>query len=186
MYIPAVPGSTRSEIAQQHLGIRNFLAWVTGLALVGSHLGGEIVTLFQNLVANRPGGTDCVKDLLAYIEYAGYLDIVAQPNHALAMLYVSEFLHHDDLYTRAFVHCVGMGERLYHSTEYMVSHGCTKLQRSQLTGSRKSALLHESLSGQPDKALKTSCRTRLKISAHFWMKSYPIPTWGCRLACAPT
>ncbi|KAM3515298.1 hypothetical protein MY11210_001039 [Beauveria gryllotalpidicola] len=118
LYIQAVPGSTRSEIARQHLSIRNLLAWMTGLPLVGTHLGGEIVTLFQNMVTYRPLDADSTADLLAYLEVAGYLDIVAQPDHALAILYVAEYLRHRDLYTRAFVHCVGMREQLYRSTEY--------------------------------------------------------------------
>ncbi|KAM3519403.1 hypothetical protein NHJ13051_007531 [Beauveria bassiana] len=118
LYIQAVPGSTRSEIARQHLSIRNLLAWMTGLPLVGTHLGGEIVTLFQNMVTYRPLDTDSTADLLVYLETAGYLDIVAQPDHALAILHIAEYLRHQDLYTRAFVHCVGMGEQLYRSTEY--------------------------------------------------------------------
>ncbi|KAJ4158401.1 uncharacterized protein LMH87_008928 [Akanthomyces muscarius] len=118
LYVPAAPGSTRSEISQQHLSIRNFLAWVTGLPLVGTHLGGEILALFRNMVLYRPFDTDSTTDLLAYLECAGYLDIVAQQNHALAVLYVAESLRQRDLYTRAFVHCVGLGERLYQSTEY--------------------------------------------------------------------
>lgn len=118
LYIQAVPGSTRSEIARQHLSIRNLLAWMTGLPLVGTHLGGEIVTLFQNMVTYRPLDADSTADLLVYLEVAGYLDIVAQPDHALAILHVAEYLRHRDLYTRAFVHCVGMGEQLYRSTEY--------------------------------------------------------------------
>ncbi|KAM3503233.1 hypothetical protein MY10362_004314 [Beauveria mimosiformis] len=118
LYIQAVPGSTRSEIARQHLSIRNLLAWITGLPLVGTHLGGEIVTLFQNMVTYRPLDADSTADLLVYLEVAGYLDMVAQPDHALAILHVAEYLRHRDLYTRAFVHCVGMGEQLYRSTEY--------------------------------------------------------------------
>ncbi|KAM3434738.1 hypothetical protein MY4824_005247 [Beauveria thailandica] len=118
LYIQAVPGSTRSEIARQHLSIRNLLAWITGLPLVGTHLGGEIVTLFQNMVTYRPLDADSTADLLVYLEAAGYLDMVAQPDHALAILHVAEYLRHRDLYTRAFVHCVGMGEQLYRSTEY--------------------------------------------------------------------
>lgn len=121
LYVPAAPGSTRSEISQQHLSIRNLLAWVMGLPLVGTHLGGEIVTLFRNMTTYRPLDADSTTDLLAYLEAAGYLDIVAHAHHALAILYVAECLRHQDLYTRAFVHCVGMGERMYHSTEYTVS-----------------------------------------------------------------
>lgn len=121
LYIPAAPGSTRAEIARQHLSIRNLLAWVTGLPLVGTHLGGEIVTLFRNMVAYRPRDADSTRDLLAYLDFAGYLDIVAQPHHTLAILYVAEFLRDQDLYTRAFVHCVGMGDQVFRSTEYTVS-----------------------------------------------------------------
>lgn len=93
---------------------------MTGLPLVGTHLGGEILALFRNMVIYRPFDTDSTADLLAYLEGAGYLDIVAQQNHALAILYVAESLRQRDLYTRAFVHCVGLGERLYQSTEYTV------------------------------------------------------------------
>ncbi|ATY60834.1 hypothetical protein A9K55_006200 [Cordyceps militaris] len=118
LYIPAAPGSTRSEIARQHLSVRNLLAWVGGVPLVGAHLGGEIVTLFRNMVTYRLPDTDSIVDLLAYLEALGYLDMVAQPNHALATLYVAEYLRHRDLYTRAFVHCVGMGDRIYQSSEY--------------------------------------------------------------------
>ncbi|KAJ3487416.1 hypothetical protein NLG97_g6418 [Lecanicillium saksenae] len=118
LYVPAAPGSTRAETARQHLSIRNFLAWISGLPLVGAHLGGEIVTLFRNMVTYRPPDADSTKDLLAYLDVARYLDIVAQPHHALAILYVAEFIRDQDLYTRAFVHCVGMGECVFRSTEY--------------------------------------------------------------------
>lgn len=120
LYVPAAPGNTRSELSQQHLSIRNFLAWVMGLPLAGTHLGGEILTLFRNMAIYRSLDTDLTADLLTYLEGAGYLDIAAQPNHALAILYVAESLRQRDLYTRAFVHCVGLGERLYQSTEYTV------------------------------------------------------------------
>ncbi|KAM3503245.1 hypothetical protein MY10362_004326 [Beauveria mimosiformis] len=70
------------------------------------------------MVTYRPLDADSTADLLVYLEVAGYLDMVAQPDHALAILHVAEYLRHRDLYTRAFVHCVGMGEQLYRSTEY--------------------------------------------------------------------
>ncbi|XWW97532.1 hypothetical protein V2A60_005516 [Cordyceps javanica] len=118
LYVPAVPGCTRSELLRQHLSVRNFLAWTAGLPLVGTHLGEEIVTLFQSMDTYRSLGADSIADLLAYLDAAGYMNIVAQPDHALASLYAAELLRHQDLYTRAFVHCVGMGERIYRSTEY--------------------------------------------------------------------
>ena len=88
--------------------------------MVGQTLGESLVGVMHSMNEFRSGVDDNVQDLMDYLDEEGYLDMANQPNHALAILYLAETFQMKDLYTRAFVHAVGMSDFLLSSTEYQV------------------------------------------------------------------
>lgn len=103
-----------------NISTRNFFAWVFGKPVVGKHLGLALVALLHSMHEFLSGAKDNVGDFMTYMEDQGYLDIANKPNHALAVLYVAESFQFNDLYIRAFAHCVGMSDQLYACSEYEV------------------------------------------------------------------
>ena len=89
-------------------------------SLVGEYLGHALVGLLYSMHEFRADVDDNLSDLLQYMDEEGYTDFVEQPNHALAALYLAETLQIDDLYVRAYAHCVGMGNELCGYSEYQV------------------------------------------------------------------
>lgn len=123
LYIPAPAAASRSEAVQYHLIIRNFFAWVTRRSVVGRHLGNALIGLTEAMDEFRDPDADNIGDLFAYLDEEGYLDMRNQPDHALAILHLSERLQMREMYIDAFAHCVGMSEQLYKHHEYSVSTG---------------------------------------------------------------
>lgn len=123
LYIPAPAAASRSEAVQYHLIIRNFFAWVARRSVVGRHLGNALIGLTEAMDEFRDPDADNIGDLFAYLDEEGYLDMRNQPDHALAILHLSERLQIRDMYIDAFAHCVGMSEHLYKHHEYSVSTG---------------------------------------------------------------
>ncbi|KAJ4418766.1 hypothetical protein N0V82_005331 [Gnomoniopsis sp. IMI 355080] len=121
LYIPAPAAASRSEAAQYHLIIRNFFAWVARRSVVGRHLGNALIGLTNAMEEFREPDADNVHDLFAYLDEEGYLDMRNQPEHALAILHLSEVFEIRELYIDAFAHCVGMSEHLYKHHEYSPS-----------------------------------------------------------------
>ncbi|KAF3769542.1 hypothetical protein M406DRAFT_217638, partial [Cryphonectria parasitica EP155] len=117
LYVPAPPTANRSQALQYHVAIRNFLAWVYGRSLVGDHLGNAIIGLVHSMDEFRDPGIDNIRDLLNYLDQAGYLDMRNQPHRAVGLLHVAEVFQIENLYIDAFTHCVGMSERLYKCPE---------------------------------------------------------------------
>lgn len=118
LYIPAPSDYDRSQAYQYHVATRNFFAWVFRRSMVGESLGSAVVALLHSMHQFRSDVDDNVADMMEYFDEEGYLDMANQPNHALAMLYLAELFQMSELYTKAFVHCVGMSEQLVSSTEY--------------------------------------------------------------------
>lgn len=123
LYIPAPAAASRSEAVQYHLIIRNFFAWVTRRSVVGRHLGNALIGLTDAMDEFRDPDADNIGDLFAYLDEEGYLAMRNQPDHALAMLRLSERLQMREMYIDAFAHCVGMSEHLHQHHEYSVSTG---------------------------------------------------------------
>lgn len=121
LYIPAPATASRSQVAQYHLAIRNFFAWVCRRSVVGDHLGNALIGLTNAMDEFRESGANNAEDLLDYLDEEGYLDMRNQPAHALAVLHLSEAFEMRDLYIHAFAHCVGMSEHLYRHPEFSVS-----------------------------------------------------------------
>lgn len=121
IYIPAPATASRSQALQYHLGIRNFFAWIFRRSLVGEQLGSALVGLVNTMEELREPDADNVQDVLDYVDEEGYRDMRNQPKYALALLHLAEALRLRDMYIDAFVHCVGMSERLFKHLEYSVS-----------------------------------------------------------------
>lgn len=121
LYIPAPPVASRSQAAQYHLAIRNFFAWVSRRSVVGEHLGSALIGLANAMDRFREPNANNTQDLFDYLDEEGYLDMHNQPNHALAILHLSETFQMRDMYIDAFAHCVGMSEHLHTNPEYSVS-----------------------------------------------------------------
>lgn len=86
--------------------------------MVGSCLGEALTGLLHSMHEFRSHLGDNVDDIMDYMDEEGYLDIIDQPNHALAVLHFAESFQMNDLYIRAFAHCVGMADQMYASPEY--------------------------------------------------------------------
>jgi hypothetical protein len=120
LFIPAPAGADKNQAFLYHLATRNLFAWIFRRSLVGEHLGSALVGLLNSMHEFRLPTEDSVADLFDYVDEEGYLDIVGQPNHALAMLHFAEHFQLRELYIDAFAHCAGMNERLFFSSEFQV------------------------------------------------------------------
>ena len=95
---------------RQHIRTRNFFAWVCGKSLVGENLGSALVGLLETMNGWRGEGANNLEDLEAYMDKMGYNDMCDAPEHAIAMIVLSERIHDDVLWAEAFRHVVGMWE----------------------------------------------------------------------------
>ncbi|KAK3681774.1 hypothetical protein B0T22DRAFT_387384, partial [Podospora appendiculata] len=120
LYISSPPMSNKEDGLRHQLAVRNFFAWVFRRSVVGEHLGTALIGLMNSMAEFRCAGEDNMDDLISYMDEEGYLDMRNQPTHALAMLNFAEYFQVRGLYTDAFVHCVGMSDRLFAVPEYLV------------------------------------------------------------------
>lgn len=120
MYIPAPTHLSREEAFRYHLTTRNFFAWMFNRPVVGEHLGDSLISLYEWICEYRPDREANEDDILAYIDRQGYTDFRDCHDHALAILRFSEGLELSELWTDAFVHCVGMWENLDQGNEFDV------------------------------------------------------------------
>lgn len=116
LYIPAPDGYEKTTAHDFHLATRNFFAWVFEKPLVGAHLGHALVQLVQRMEMFRSRGVDNIQDAVDYMAEEGLSDFRDSPDHALGALYFAECYRLRQLWTDAFVHCVGMNDRLVEST----------------------------------------------------------------------
>ncbi|KZF24987.1 hypothetical protein L228DRAFT_59765 [Xylona heveae TC161] len=157
LHIPAPADASREESFLFHLGTRNFFAWLFGKPLVGSHLGTALVDLLDRMNMYRSETEDNMKDLTQYLDEEGYTDFRECPDHALSLLYFAEHYQLKNLWTDAFVHCVGMSQRLWLSEEFEPISRVSKalINRSHLemdvrmerAGRSLSSFLEDELSG---------------------------------------
>lgn len=121
LYIPAPPNATKEQAYVYHVATRNFFAFVFRRSLVAEYLGHALVGLLYSLHEFRADVTDNVADMMDYMDEEGYLDIIEQPSHAVALVHLAEAFQMRDLYIRAFAHCVGMSDEIHHCPGYEVS-----------------------------------------------------------------
>ena len=88
--------------------------------LVGRRLGAALTALHERMNEYRPNSEENEDDFLAYVDGQDYTDFRECPDHALAVLQVAETFEYRELWTDAFVHCVGMNNRLVLSAEFPV------------------------------------------------------------------
>lgn len=117
LYIPAPPCATRQEAHLYHIGTRNYFAHLVKAPLVGETLGIAITELWKRIHLWQASEV-AQYDLREYLQEQGYLSYVENPGYALASLYFAERTRDKDTWSDAFVHCVGMHDRLEGSEEY--------------------------------------------------------------------
>lgn len=120
LYIPAPAHLERDQAFLYHIATRNFFAWIYRKPLVGSHLGGALVGLLNIMAEYRSPEEDNVQDILDFIDEEGYSNMKNHPDHALAILFLSEHFRWKGLWIDAYAHCVGMNHKIIHSSEFEV------------------------------------------------------------------
>ncbi|KAI9884307.1 MAG: hypothetical protein M1823_003916 [Watsoniomyces obsoletus] len=116
IYIPAPSHWSPKQIEQYHLDTRNFFAWMFCKPIVGTNLGQALVSLAERMGIYRSAPQERnVEDILDYIDEQAYADFRECPDHALGVLLFAEHHRLQDVWTDAFVHCVGMNDRLLSS-----------------------------------------------------------------------
>lgn len=92
--------------------------------LVGDRLGDALIALLDRMALFRPNQMENEDDILIYIDNQGYTDFRECPDHSLAVLQFAERFQMRELWTDAFVHCVGMNDDLILSAEFEVCYDC--------------------------------------------------------------
>ncbi|KAL7934983.1 hypothetical protein V8C35DRAFT_300362, partial [Trichoderma chlorosporum] len=120
-------------------------------------------------------------DLLKYMRHAQYLDMAEVPVHATAALHLAETFRLDDLYRQAFVHCVGMHDRLFHTSEYQLVSAASRtlVRRARLemnamlqkTANRLRSFLDEELS-ETNLGIPAGTRAHLERFRSFLLSFY--------------
>ncbi|USW57859.1 hypothetical protein Slin15195_G111780 [Septoria linicola] len=146
LYIPAPAYATRTEAHSFHLNTRNLFAYLLDVPLVGRSLGEALAQLWNRINQWHPGAS-AESDFRVYCKEQGYLSYVENPQYSLATLYFVEQTRTADMWTEAFVHCVGMGHdrledyedytRLSESTREVLAEGEANM-RSHITQVTKS------------------------------------------------
>ena len=111
LYIPAPACATRQESHLYHLGTRNYFAYLFDQPLVGETLGLALVELWNRIHLWQPSDI-AESDFRVYCKEQGYMSYVENPEYAIATLYFAEQTRNKDMWSEAFVHCVGMHDRL--------------------------------------------------------------------------
>ncbi|KAI1265173.1 hypothetical protein F5Y18DRAFT_60874 [Xylariaceae sp. FL1019] len=140
LFIPAPPQSEKRQSYNYHLATRNFFAFIFRRSMAGETLGSALIGLMHSMAQFRSQTANNEDDLLNYMDEEGYLDMNCQPNHALAMLRLSEEFQIRELYINAFTHCCGMANLLLGS-EYQLLSSMTRnsIRKARLEMERRLA-----------------------------------------------
>lgn len=117
LYIPAPSDISKDQAFEYHLTTRNLLAYVLGKPLVGERLSAALCSLWQRMQEWQVGDRS-IETFKMYCKGQGYLDLAENAEHALAFLKFAEEAQIRELWIDAFVHCVGMHQRLDTSPEW--------------------------------------------------------------------
>ena len=126
LHIPAPSGLMREEAMRSHIATRNFFAWLSRKPIVGHQLGPSLADVLGRMKSWRSASVDNVEDLLMYADQMGYSSVEHRPDHALAMLALSESAHIPHVWIDSFAHCVGMNGEIGHSNEFASISRATK------------------------------------------------------------
>lgn len=91
-----------------------------GKSLAGKQLGLALSDLLERMQEYREQDTDCIEDLLAYMDKLGYSQLGHRPENAVAMLLLAERQQMRTQWLDAFAHCVGMSEAIEETPDYEV------------------------------------------------------------------
>jgi hypothetical protein len=125
LFVPAPADLTREQAYIYHVTTRNYFALLTNQALVGEKLGLALVDLWRR-TKEWQSNDNATSILLSYCEQQGYLSLAENVPHATAILTFAEQAQIQELWTNAFVHCVGMHERLDLSGDYLELSNSTR------------------------------------------------------------
>ena len=125
IYIPAPATLSRDQAYAYHLTTRNFFAYAASKPLVGERLGKALVDLLDRIREWQPN-TAALANFMSYCQDQGYQEMSNNQDCALACLKLAEHAKLKELWVEAFVHCVGMRERLELSAEYTALSETTK------------------------------------------------------------
>ena len=117
LYIPAPADLSKDQAFDYHLATRNLLAYAVGKPLVGEKLSIALSGLWHRMQEWQIGDPP-VDSFKKYCKEQGYLDLTENAEHALAFLKFAEDARLRDVWIDAFVHCVGMHQRLDLSPEW--------------------------------------------------------------------
>lgn len=117
LYIPPPSGLGRDDAFSYHITTRNFFAYAVGKPVVGERLSSALTDLWRRLRDWLPRSA-LLSNMSNYLEKQGYSKFAENPEHALACLKFAEIARSRDIWIDAFVHCVGMHERLFLSPEF--------------------------------------------------------------------
>ena len=120
LYIAAPTRLSPTDAFRYHLTTRNLFACMLGRPMVGVHLGQALMDLLDRMNELNPAVNENLSVVLAYVDHVGYLDFRECPDYALAVLNFAERFEFEGLWTDAFVHCVGMNDRLIEVAEFEV------------------------------------------------------------------
>ncbi|KAL9612131.1 MAG: hypothetical protein Q9167_003246 [Letrouitia subvulpina] len=120
IYFDAPPSCTQIDLLRYHITTRNFLALLLNKSIVGLTFYQAVVDLYGRLMATLLPDTDCEGLLIEYLVVNGLVDVRNDPGAAAGLLAWSEecTVRWQDGWREAFVHGVGMYERMGRLKEY--------------------------------------------------------------------
>ena len=117
LHIPAPVIAPPDETFSYHITTRNVIAYALGKPVVGEKLSIALIDLWARLREWLPNPSPRA-EFTTYLERQGYSNFAENPEHALACLKFAEETKFNAIWVDAFVHCVGMHERLVLSPEF--------------------------------------------------------------------
>ncbi|KAI9757721.1 MAG: hypothetical protein M4579_003346 [Chaenotheca gracillima] len=119
VYLPARPYENELENLRYRLGVRNIIAVMLDKPLVGMNLNQIFVDLLERLAPFYNNDAEVSKLLIGYLTRYHMNDVRNDPQSALSILAFCEKKQVGwvEGWREAFVHCVGMHERIYYFGE---------------------------------------------------------------------
>ena len=108
----APPGGSKTDVLRYHITTRNFFAFMLRKPLVGFTFYQALVDLQERLEDYLASTTDHVSALKSYLVNLGLVNVCNEPRAAAGLLAWSEDVRWNEGWREAFVHSVGMYERI--------------------------------------------------------------------------
>ena len=108
----APSGGSRTDVLRFHITTRNFFAFMLCKPLVGFTFYQALVDLQERLEYYLDSTTDHVSALKSYLVKLGLVNVCNEPRAAAGLLAWSEDVRWNEGWREAFVHSVGMYERI--------------------------------------------------------------------------